>query len=117
MILVHDEVEEEDGDGGLVADEGDETEQGVVEINQMAEISLNSVFAWTTSKTMKLRGQLQGQDETLLIDPGATHNFIATELVNHLQISVTNTEAYGVTMGTGVAVKGQGICRGVNLQV
>lgn len=92
-------------------------EQKAAEINQMAEVSLNSVAGLTSPKTMKLRGTIEKQEAVILIDPDATHNFILLQLVRHKQIPITKTGSYGVTMGTGGSIKGEGVCRGVNLQV
>ena len=43
-----------------------------------------------------------------MIDCGATHNFISTYLVLGLPLEATTS--YGVLMGTGLAVKGEGVC-------
>ena len=51
----------------------------------------------------------------VLIDGGATHNFISMELVQLLGLSREETASYGVIMGTGMAVQGDGICKGVKL--
>lgn len=49
----------------------------------------------------------------VLIDCGATHNFISLELVRKLCITVTDTSQYGVMVGTGSLVRGVGICKGI----
>ncbi|KAF8393178.1 hypothetical protein HHK36_021419 [Tetracentron sinense] len=94
-----------------------EHEMETAEITQVVEVSLNSVVGLTTPKTMKLKGMIGKQEVVVLIDPGATHNFISLELVKRLQLPIAKTEAYGVTMGTGNVVRGEGICRGVTLQL
>ena len=53
----------------------------------------------------------------VLIDGGATHNFIPTELVRHLALLREETTGYGVVMGTGMAMQGVGICKGVKLNL
>lgn len=88
-----------------------------VEINQVVEVSLNSVVGLTTPKTMKLKGTIGEQEVVVLIDSGATHNFISLDLVSKMQIPIVKTGAYGVTMGTGAAVKGEGLCRGVTIHL
>lgn len=52
-----------------------------------------------------------------LIDLGVTHNFISKELVRRLQILITRTKAYGVTMGFDDSVRGEGFCKGVTLHL
>ena len=45
----------------------------------------------------------------MLIDGGVTHNFISTKLVQKPTLTVEGTSGYGVLMGTGAVVKGEGI--------
>ncbi|KAL5542906.1 hypothetical protein UlMin_010616 [Ulmus minor] len=107
VLLTYDmdeaEQEEEEGSG-----EGD-PELEMAEINQLVEVSLNSVVGLTTPKTMKLKGTIGEQEVVVLIDSGATHNFISLDLVSKIQIPIVKTGAYGVTMGTGAAVRGEGL--------
>lgn len=70
-------------------------------MNNPVEVSLNSVAGLTSPKTMKLTGRVWDKPVVILIDPGATHNFIASRVVEELGIPVTDTEPYGVKMGTG----------------
>ena len=51
----------------------------------------------------------------VLIDCGATHNFISAKSVRELVLPLEGTLGYGVLMGTGAIVNGEGICRGVVL--
>ena len=51
----------------------------------------------------------------ILIDCGATHNFISIKLIKELKLPLECTSEYGILMGTGVAVKGKGVCQGVIL--
>ncbi|KAH9656946.1 hypothetical protein KPL70_022865 [Citrus sinensis] len=83
--------------------------------NQVVEVSLNSVVGLTSPKTLKLAGEINNQKVVVLIDSGASHNFISNELVSILKLPITNTKPYGVILGTGSATKAQGICRGVGL--
>ena len=58
-------MEEEDED--LVPDlEKSETVEPV--LNEAAELSLNLMVGISTPKTMKLRGQIEGQEVVVLID-------------------------------------------------
>ncbi|KAH9650018.1 hypothetical protein KPL70_026202 [Citrus sinensis] len=108
-----DEAEHEEAEGSGEVDPELET----AEINQVVEVSLNSVVGLTTPKTMKLKGIIGEQEVVVLIDSGATHNFISLDLVSKMQIPIVKTGAYGVTMGTGAAVKGEGLCRGVTIHL
>ncbi|RVW45033.1 Retrovirus-related Pol polyprotein from transposon 297 [Vitis vinifera] len=69
----------------------------------------------TSPKTIKLKGKVCGKEVVVLIDPGATHNFVSYALVKQLEIRLDETGGYGVLLGTGVPIKGDGVCRGVQL--
>lgn len=53
----------------------------------------------------------------VLIDPGATHNFVALEKVTALGLPITESGSFGVSLGNGETVKGNGVCKGVMLQL
>lgn len=71
---------------------------GKNEVHEVVELSINSVVELSTPRTMKVTEFLLGQAVVVLIDCGATHNFISLELVKKLNILVTGTNSYGVTM-------------------
>ena len=58
-----------------------------------------------------------GQEVIVLIDRGASHNFISVELVAKLGIPSIGTHNFGVLMGTSLSVQGTGLCKGVILQL
>ena len=101
----------------LDEDEDEEDHEEEAEMNSTTKVCLNFVLGITKPKTMKLKGIIQNKEVVVMIDPGATHNFIALKTVERLQIPVTNTGGFGVALGTGVAVQGQGVCQGVTLQL
>ena len=81
MLLVFDDELETDE----YREKEDLKEEPSLEIVETVELSLNSVVGLTTPGTMKLRGLIKGTEVTILIDCGATHNFIGTKLVDELQ--------------------------------
>ncbi|XP_023757803.1 uncharacterized protein LOC111906273 [Lactuca sativa] len=87
------------------------------EVNNTVEVSLNSIVGLTSPKTMKLTGRVWDKPGITLIDPGATHNFIASRVVEELGIAITDTKPYGVRMGTGDSEAGRGVCKGILLQL
>lgn len=91
-----------------------ECQQATVEV--VAKLSLNSVMGLTNPSTIKVRGTI-GDQNVVLINCGAAHNFIAQWLVNILQLSMIETPNYGVIMGSGEAVKGKGVCKSVKLNL
>lgn len=61
---------------------------------QWMDLSLCSAEGLTQPQTMKLRGIVQGQKVLILIDSGASHNFISGKLVQKLGLKVEPTEPY-----------------------
>ena len=58
------------------------------------EISLNSVVGIMNPKTLRASGNIGEQPVVVLIDPGATHNFLNQKLVEMLGIPVLATIGY-----------------------
>lgn len=93
-----------------------ETEQHELDLS-LCELSLQSVVGIGSPKTLKMEGSLQGQTVVVLIDTGASHNFIATSLVKKLDLPVRHTKQFGVMVSDGHEVKGMGLCKSVNLEI
>ena len=55
-------------------------------LTEKVQIPLNSLVGLTTPGTMKLKGEIRGQKVVVLIDCGATHNFISWELVKYSNV-------------------------------
>ena len=70
-----------------------------------------------TPRTMKLKGAVLGKEVIVLIDCGATHNFISWDLVKRLGIPVVDTTDFGVETGSGESVQGHGLCKDVVLSL
>ncbi|PKU62678.1 hypothetical protein MA16_Dca029061 [Dendrobium catenatum] len=66
---------------------------------------------------MKVRGEIADREVLVLIDSGATHNFISAQIVDQLGMELVDTGGYGVMMGTRKVEMGRGICRGVVLTI
>ncbi|KAL8103703.1 hypothetical protein AgCh_028050 [Apium graveolens] len=99
-----------------VESRGDE-EPDHVDEDAHPEISLNSVVGITSPKTFKLKGEVNGSPVIIMIDPGATHNFISVETMTNLGIECISSKCFGVSLGTGDTVLSQGECKSVVLQV
>lgn len=56
------------------------------ELQPLAEISLQSVVGISSPKTMKLKGTIAGQTVVIMVDSGATNNFISTHTVRKLNL-------------------------------
>lgn len=107
VLLMGDEEEEET--------EGSNSELLAKEITP--ELSLNSVIGLSNPKTMKLLGLVGEETVVVMVDPGATHNFLSLQLVEKLKIPVTESGNFGVSLGNGEAIRGSGVCKGVMLHL
>lgn len=81
------------------------------------EVSLNSVIGLTNPKTMKLLGRINNHEVVVMVDPGATHNFLSLATIEKVRIPVTGSAEFGVSLGDRQAVRGTGICKEVLLQL
>ena len=111
ILLVNEDDIEEEGDNLDEAKEKEETMQ----LSETVQISLNSLVGLSTPGTMKMRGSLKGKDVVILVDYGASHNFISHDLVQCLGIPITKTSWFGVDTGTRDSVWGKWVCKDVVL--
>lgn len=66
---------------------------------------------------MKVKGKLQDSEIVLLIDSGATHNFISEELQHHLKLATNEIAEYSITVGDGHVLKRKQRCRDLQITV
>lgn len=113
-VILAEQSDEDDG-GEERENQGEitETEQN----DPLAGITLQSSIGFTKPKTMKLEGTIKGQTLFVLIDSGASSNFISTPTAQLLGLSISACTSFGVTLGTGVKVFGDGICKGSELRL
>lgn len=92
----------------------EEVEDSSAEVD-MAELSLNMVVGFSSPGTLKVKGKIEDREVVVLIDCGATHNFISQKLVEEMKLPISETLNYGIqiNIGTWTAVKGKGICTGI----
>lgn len=83
----------------------------------VAEVSINSVVGLTSPRKMKLRGSIGDETVVVLIDSGASHNFLSEKLVAKLGLSTNDTSRYEVLVAGGMKVHGRGIIEGVELKL
>ncbi|XP_056686977.1 uncharacterized protein [Spinacia oleracea] len=111
-------IDEEDDDGGELDGELGREFQSMEmppEEESPAVLSINSIVGFTNPKTLKMVGLINDNEVVVMVDPGATHNFISLRAVEKLKILVAESADFGVSLGNGEAVRGSGVCRGVRL--
>lgn len=83
----------------------------------MTELSLHLFFGWLSPTTTKIRGKIGKTSVIVLIDSGATHNFISPDIVEKSHIETSAHNNFTILVGMGISVKGSLICKGVNLHL
>ena len=71
-------------------------------------VSCNSVYGLSKRSTMKLQGRIRDRDVVILIDPGATHNFICEKLAEELNLPLSPMPSYRIVLGDGPVLFGKG---------
>lgn len=77
-------------------------EEAPCETAEIAELSISSMMGISSSRTIKLKGEIKGETVTVLIDSGATHNFVSTKMAQRLGFSTDRTRGFGVLTAGGV---------------
>nr|XP_027188679.1 uncharacterized protein LOC113785810 [Cicer arietinum] len=101
----------------------EEEEEGVEEVEEPLQsfrslhLSLCSMSGFTTTRSWKVEGLLEGVAVVILIDCGASHNFIATKLVERLHLTIMETSPYMVEVGDGHKVRCKGKCAQLKFQM
>lgn len=83
VMTIHEKEREEKEEviEGTETGENSREEGDTVKMGEVIELYINSVVGLTPPQTIKIRGKIEGQEVVVLIDSGASHNFIASELV------------------------------------
>lgn len=106
----------ESGEVTLAAATVTDTEAATFPEEQI-ELAAHSVAGISPYRTFKVVGDISGHEVRVLIDSGASHNFISDALVEKFNISVCPTKNFGVTVGDGYKIRGKGICKKLKLIV
>lgn len=81
------------------------------------ELSMNSIVGIPSINTMKVKGTILGKEVVILIDFGTSHNFLSKGIVADLKIPIDETSNFGIMVGNGYRVAGQGVCRQVEVRL
>jgi hypothetical protein len=69
------------------------------------------------SHTMKVEGKIQDVALLVLIDSGASHNFISPKVTNALGLTITPTVVKSIKLGDGHRVMTSGVCEGIKMKL
>ncbi|WVY98363.1 hypothetical protein V8G54_030514 [Vigna mungo] len=107
LLLAEDEADEEDG-----------VTQGGNQQEERMELSACSAKGLTQPKTMKLTGKIGERRVVILIDCGASHNFVSRRVAAELELLlVIDTPPYTVSLGDGHQRVSRGRCEKVQIQM
>lgn len=82
-----------------------EVETKALEVADNVELALRSIYGFLAPRMMKLKGIVVGNEMIVLIDCGATHNFIHQRLAEELKLQVVETSNYRIVVGNGTTIK------------
>ena len=108
--------EEEDGIDPPLPDEA----AGGVELADgptTAVLCISSMVGFCPPHSMKVCGKIKAREVIVLINSGASHNFISEHIMSELQLRCDPIQKFGVQMGNGDEVKTSRVCRGLCLQL
>ena len=81
----------------------------------LMELSLNSFLGNSSPTTTKVRGTINMNRVVVMVDSGATHNFISPATMAQCKLTATNNANWEVLLGTGLSVHSSGVCQNVQV--
>ncbi|XP_058727193.1 uncharacterized protein LOC131598628 [Vicia villosa] len=81
------------------------------------QLSMYSISGFTSKKTIKLWGYLAEQRVLVLVDCGASHNFISSVSAHQQGLSITATPSFSVEVGDGRKIPCGGVCHQLTLDI
>lgn len=80
-------------------------------------LSFNSFLVILSPSTTKMRGHISHNEVLIMMDSGATHNFISPVMAQKLRLTATPTAHLNIVLGTSIMVQGSGVCREVSFVI
>ncbi|XP_061347982.1 uncharacterized protein LOC133293431 [Gastrolobium bilobum] len=80
-------------------------------------LSMQCLLGLASNQTLKAWGEIQGSRVVVMIDCGASSNFIGRGTAERLGLVVTETQTYNVEVGDGHKVCCQGVCKEVTISL
>ncbi|KFK24096.1 hypothetical protein AALP_AAs58075U000100, partial [Arabis alpina] len=100
----------EDGEESMAGEELEEEQK------EFMELSLQSFLGISSPTTTKVRGLIGRTEIIIMLDSGATHNFISPDVVKKTKLRPQKNNSYEISLGTGITVQSLGslgVCKAV----
>ena len=79
------------------------------------QLDYKNMAGQITSRSTRLWGEVARQRVRVLIDMGASYNFICSKLVECTGLPRVSTAGFVVKVGSGTRIEGMGRCEGVQV--
>lgn len=113
-ILVLEDDDDKEAEAKVIAVEVEESDED--DKAEMCVLNLNHI-AYENHKTVKLQGRICGVPVLILVDSGATHNFVSQKLVHKMEWSIEETPSLSIKLGDGSRSQSQGVVKGLELNI
>ena len=117
MLFIMNEEESKEEEGKMEEEPGETVELNHLDFAEGEEIELKTIHGMASKGTMKLKGNIKGKGVIVLIDSGATHNFIHNRTVKEKNLYLEKGNPFAVTIGDGTKCTGKGVCKRVELEL
>ncbi|CAN6458169.1 unnamed protein product [Victoria cruziana] len=87
------------------------------DLQEEATITYHTMAGTPTPNSMRVRGKMGGQDVVILIDTGATHSFVSTEVAQASKARTKEHPIFDVTVGDGTRLQSRYMCPDMELLI
>jgi hypothetical protein len=119
-VLIVDDDDEGGEEGKLLAVEVEEDEgesEGEMCIMSLLELGQLGKLDSAKPRSIQLQGAIGGVPVVILVDSGATHNFVDKRLVQKMNWAVDNSTSMCIKLGDGTKAQSVGVCPELNVEV